>query len=178
MPDNIINQNPKELKEDIKLKAKEGRVQEGRDSKEEIISKIYEAERRRELSQESEDFAQDLHKKPSTSASAISSITDKAPASAGMVKSEFLLQVENVLADGLGDVYAGMEQDLKIKFKNKGEEIAQKIEMIIAQGKARVKQILSWIREWLKMIPGVNKFFLEQEAKIKTDKILAMAPAT
>jgi len=28
--------------------------------------------------------------------------------------------------------------------------------------------------DWLKILPGVNKFFLEQEAKIKTDKILAL----
>jgi hypothetical protein len=30
---------------------------------------------------------------------------------------------------------------------------------------------LKLIREWLLIIPGVNKYFLEQEAKIKTDKI-------
>jgi len=27
---------------------------------------------------------------------------------------------------------------------------------------------------WLKLIPGVNKFFLEQEAKIKTDEVLKL----
>jgi hypothetical protein len=34
------------------------------------------------------------------------------------------------------------------------------------------KKIFVLIRAWLKIIPGVNRFFLEQEAKIKTDKIL------
>jgi hypothetical protein len=38
-----------------------------------------------------------------------------------------------------------------------------------------VKKILALIRDWLKLIPGVNRFFLEQEAKIKTDKILLAA---
>jgi hypothetical protein len=26
--------------------------------------------------------------------------------------------------------------------------------------------------QWLKLLPGVNRFFLEQEAKIKTDRII------
>jgi hypothetical protein len=173
MPDNIAIQNTKEIKKG-QIEAQEGGVQEGKDSKEEIVFKMYEAEKRRELIQNTEDFAEAMHKRPSAPAVPVHSRADKAPAPTGQVKSEFLLQVESVLADGLGDVYARMEQELKSKFKNKGEEIAQKIETIIAQGKTRLKQILSWIREWLKMIPGVNKFFLEQEAKIKTDKILAM----
>ena len=34
---------------------------------------------------------------------------------------------------------------------------------------------MSLIREWLKVIPGINKFFLEQTVKIKTDKIINRA---
>jgi len=35
--------------------------------------------------------------------------------------------------------------------------------------------IMELVYEWLRMIPKVNKFFLEQEAKIKTDKLLKYA---
>ena len=43
---------------------------------------------------------------------------------------------------------------------------------MVSAAKVHSKKILKAIVGWLKMIPGVNKFFLEQEAKIKTDKIL------
>ena len=46
---------------------------------------------------------------------------------------------------------------------------------MIETGKAVGRKILKLIRSWLKLIPGVNKFFLEQEAKIKTDKIVDLA---
>ena len=59
-------------------------------------------------------------------------------------------------------------------FKLKGEEVARNIEQVVAAGKSKAKQILHWIKDWLKLIPGVNRFFLEQEAKIKTDKIIGM----
>ena len=38
--------------------------------------------------------------------------------------------------------------------------------------KVKVRDVVHLIREWLLVIPGVNAFFLEQEAKIKTDRIL------
>ena len=42
---------------------------------------------------------------------------------------------------------------------------------MIKAGMIQMKKILKLIREWLLIIPGVNKFFLEQEAKIKAEKI-------
>jgi len=35
--------------------------------------------------------------------------------------------------------------------------------------------IMELVLEWLRMIPKVNKYFLEQEAKIKTDRIVKYA---
>ena len=35
-------------------------------------------------------------------------------------------------------------------------------------------KIIDVIKKWLSIIPGINKFFLEQEAKIKTDKIMEL----
>jgi len=34
------------------------------------------------------------------------------------------------------------------------------------------------IKKWLLLIPGVNKYFLEQEAKIKADEIVKMKNET
>ncbi len=81
-------------------------------------------------------------------------------------------QVEDILAEDLGEIYQQMPPDKQAIFKAKGEEVARKIVSILHSTKIRIKDILELIRGWLRLIPGVNKFFLEQEAKIKADKIL------
>ena len=59
--------------------------------------------------------------------------------------------------------------------QEKGEETANEISAMIRNFKVKVGKVLKLIRDWLHTIPGVNRFFLEQEAKIKTDNILEMA---
>ena len=58
------------------------------------------------------------------------------------------------------------------EFKIKGEETAGKIRELLKSTHIKVKKIFRLIYEWLRLLPGVNKFFLEQEAKIKTDNIV------
>lgn len=84
-----------------------------------------------------------------------------------------LKSVEDILADGLMDLYATFPEDRKATFRQKGEEIARKIRDLIVRGKDKALDVLRLIRTWLHTIPGVNTLFLEQEAKIKTDRILA-----
>jgi len=57
-------------------------------------------------------------------------------------------------------------------FKLKGEETVTKINELLSHTKVKVNKIIALIRDWLKLIPGINKFFLEQETKIKADKII------
>jgi hypothetical protein len=83
----------------------------------------------------------------------------------------FQKEVENVLTENIAEIYKQLPQDRKAVFKQKGEEVAQQITAMIKGGILQIKKILKLIREWLLIIPGVNKYFLEQEAKIKTDKI-------
>ena len=90
-------------------------------------------------------------------------------------KSETLVKIEKILEEDLGEMYFKMPPEKQKIFKEKGEETASKIEKIVEAGKAIAKKVLKLIRDWLKLIPGVNRFFLEQEAKIKTDKIVALA---
>jgi hypothetical protein len=45
---------------------------------------------------------------------------------------------------------------------------------MIQSGKVNIKKIRNLIIRWLRVIPGVNRYFLEQEAKIKTDRISEM----
>ncbi len=90
-------------------------------------------------------------------------------------KSETLKEIEKILSEGLEKVYQNLPDNLRQEFKEKGEETASKIELIIERAKVVVYKIIVLIREWLMIVPGVNRFFLEKEIKIKTDRIMALA---
>lgn len=90
-------------------------------------------------------------------------------------KSERLHGIEKVMASGLEEIYASLDPHTKAIVKTEGEKTATQIEQLLESGKTVAKKILHLIRSWLQKIPGVNKFFLEQESKIKTDRIIAMS---
>ncbi len=94
--------------------------------------------------------------------------TTAAPAA----KPESLQRVESVLEEGLIDFYVQLPPQKQAEFKRVGEETAKKIDQLMHGAKATAKKIFALIRSWLKLIPGVNTYFLEQEAKIKTDTIM------
>ncbi len=83
-------------------------------------------------------------------------------------------KIEEVLADDLEEMYLKMSPEKRQEFKTRGEQTAKEINNLLNQTKVKVKRIIDLIKKWLSMLPGVNKFFLEQEAKIKTDKIMAL----
>jgi len=89
-------------------------------------------------------------------------------------KSETLAAIEKVLEEDILDYYHDMPPEKQRKFKEKGEETASKIEKLLSKTKIQVEKVFSLIKSWLKIIPGVNKLFLEKKAKIKADKILAI----
>jgi hypothetical protein len=80
--------------------------------------------------------------------------------------------IDNILAEGLNEVFLKMEPAQQANFKKVGEETTNQINRLLLEAKVKINKIMSLIRNWLKLIPGVNKFFLEQEVKIKTDKII------
>lgn len=90
-------------------------------------------------------------------------------------KDPVLAQVEHILEENLQEVYFDLPPEAQKKFHDKGDEVAGKIRTMLGQTKVKAKKILDLIRGWLKLIPGINKFFLEQEAKIKTDKMMVLA---
>jgi hypothetical protein len=83
-----------------------------------------------------------------------------------------LKKIETILSEGLADEYAKMPDALKRKFKEEGEQAASKIQSLFRKGKATAQKIAKIITKWLKMVPGINAFFLEQEAKIKADRLM------
>jgi len=97
-----------------------------------------------------------------------------APAPPAVAKDDVTIEVEKILEEGLGDVYANLPESAKPKFKEKGERAATEIADMVRSFKVKFRRALELIRDWLLTIPGSNKFFLEQEAKIKVDEVMEL----
>lgn len=96
------------------------------------------------------------------------------PAQVPHVRDELTVQVEKIMEEGLGDAYQALTTVQKQEFKIKGEHTAIEIRTLLRAGKVKIKKIFMLLLEWLKILPGINRFFLEQEAKIKADKIITL----
>ena len=105
-------------------------------------------------------------------AAPIAPVSVAAPAPA---KDQMMKQIESVLEEDMTELFLAMPAAKQQAFKQKGELTASKIRDLVSKAKISAEKIFKLIRDWLKMVPGVNRFFLEQEAKIKTDKILLAA---
>ena len=81
-------------------------------------------------------------------------------------------KIESVLSQGLQDIYLNLEPAKRQEFKKAGEETAKKINQLLTKAKVNIGDIINLIKKWLSLIPGLNKYFLEQEAKIKADEIM------
>lgn len=93
---------------------------------------------------------------------------------APVVRDQMTKQIEKTLSLGLEDVYRSLSPIAQQEFKIKGEATASKIRDLMRSARVKAKKIFHLILEWLSLLPSVNRFFLEQEAKIKTDKIMAL----
>lgn len=92
-------------------------------------------------------------------------------------KDEVTIRVEKIMEEGLGDVYASLPQQAKPIFQKKGEQVAREISVMVRSLKLQIARVVRLLRDWLLTIPNVNKHFLEQEAKIKTDKLVEFVEA-
>lgn len=89
-------------------------------------------------------------------------------------RDQLTIKVEKILASGLEDTFRALPPLTQQEFKLKGEQTSSKIRELLRATKIKVKKIFHLILEWLSILPGINRFFLEQEAKIKTDQIIEL----
>lgn len=80
--------------------------------------------------------------------------------------------IENIMAEGMDQVFLKMNPTQQKKFKTEGEKTAKKINRLLMKARVSAEKVVLLIRRWLSMVPRINRFFLEQEVKIKADKIL------
>jgi len=121
---------------------------------------------------ESEGVPQAAEAAPSISAA--EALPQAAPAVLPIQKSPLLLEIESIMEENLREIYQNMPDELKLRFNSEGEKTAGEIKNLMQSLKATTKKLIDILKKWLLIIPGINKFFLEQEAKIKADKIMAI----
>ncbi len=85
-----------------------------------------------------------------------------------------LEKVERVLAQDMDNIFLSLDVSQQIAFKKRGEETSRQIVKLLSKGTVPLKKIVHLIMAWLRVIPHVNRFYLEQEAKIKADKIMKL----
>ena len=93
---------------------------------------------------------------------------------AGQARKEREEKIGKILEAGMEEIYLSLPANKQGEFKAKGEETMKKINTLLDKVKVNLGKIASLIKKWLSLIPGVNKFFLEQEAKIKADEIMKL----
>lgn len=103
---------------------------------------------------------------------AISGIAPAAPLS--NYQKQRAAEIDNILADGLDEVFLKMDAGQQKEFRQKGEETVLKINSLLDRASVKMNKVIILIKQWLQLIPGINRFFLEQEAKIKADKIIRL----
>lgn len=89
-------------------------------------------------------------------------------------KSAILGHVENILEEDLAELYKRLSPHQRKQFKNEGERTARKIEQLLKKATTTIMEIIRLVRRWLRLLPGANVFFIEQEAKIKAERIMSL----
>jgi hypothetical protein len=82
------------------------------------------------------------------------------------------LEIDKILSEGMHETFLALSPKKQQEFKLEGEKTVEKINKLLDKTKIKVDKIINLIKKWLKVIPGINQYFLEQEAKIKADKII------
>ncbi len=108
------------------------------------------------------------------SAPAISPLAQTLPRPVTQEKTELRLDIERVLEEDLSYMYSQLSSEQRKQFRDEGERLAGKLETMVASAKIKLRTVILMIREWLLLVPGINKFFVERAAKIKAEKILSL----
>ncbi len=87
-------------------------------------------------------------------------------------KDQYLMIVERLLESGLLETYLKLPPAVRERFKAEGERTAKKLRDLIDKRRVRPSAVHHPVHRWLRMIPHVNRFFLLQAAKIKTDGVM------
>lgn len=136
------------------------------------IEKEFFPEDRPESERSREQVRSEVHERPLSSLPSVAN-TQTGPTETHL-SAEQVRAVETILEENLQAVFKSLDANQQIEFKSRGEATTRKIVELMSAVKFKVKEITQAIVRWLRFIPGVSDFFVEQEAKIKTDKLIEL----
>ena len=85
-----------------------------------------------------------------------------------------LKKVELILEEHVQELFLRLPENKRLAFKQKGEETAKKITALLHEATVKVQKIINLIMSWLRLAPDVSKFYIEQEAVEKANRLLAL----
>lgn len=94
---------------------------------------------------------------------------DTAPAAAPLNA-----RVDEILSSGLADTYRQLPPAVQEKFKQLGEQTVAQIVHQLQGHHPSLEPLISLVGTWLRLIPNLNPYYLEQAAKIKTEQIISL----
>ncbi|MBI5466667.1 MAG: hypothetical protein HY975_00415 [Candidatus Kerfeldbacteria bacterium] len=83
-------------------------------------------------------------------------------------------RIEDILAEGLEKTFRSLPAAEQSRFKTVGEQAAVRLTSEVKHRTPRLERLIMIVQSWLRLIPNLNPYYLEQEAKIKVEKILMM----
>ncbi len=96
-------------------------------------------------------------------------------------KDQLVKEIERVMSEGLVEIdpktkqlsglFTELPPDRQTLLKQEGERIARDFDEMLKSGKLNLEEVHMDIKQWLKIIPGVNRPWLEQQATITKDEI-------
>lgn len=90
-------------------------------------------------------------------------------------KDSMMKKIEAVLEEGVENDFKKMLPQQQAAFMREGEELAERLKAMRSSEKFDAGLANKQITRWLRGIPDVNALFLEQAAKIKTDKLKSIS---
>lgn len=97
-----------------------------------------------------------------------------APMQRDHIETQLHREIEKVLQEDMVPLFLELNEEQRRQFRSRGEIAASKIEGLLRTAGDVLREIVNVIREWLALLPGVNRFFIEREAKIKAEKIISL----
>lgn len=135
------------------------------------------AEQEMVVEQQKDTFLEQAEAAPTTAIVTPAGQQAAAPVAVVVPKDEVTIEVEKILEYGLGDYIPDMPEVARERFLKKGGEVASQLSTMVRTLNVQVNLVVTLIKEWLLTIPGVNRYYIEQEAKIKTDQIVDLVNA-
>lgn len=83
-------------------------------------------------------------------------------------------RLRHILSEDMAELMADLPADQKKEVQIEGLKTVDKLQLLLRQAHLKVKQIWELVWSWLKRFSGVNRFFLEQEVKKKTEEVLEL----